>query len=73
MPSVSKKQQRFMGAELVRSRKGKGTQTGMSENQLKDYASTKHEGLPVSKAKGEKNQRTQQVVAKKGKGKRGGY
>jgi len=38
MPSVSKKQQRFMGAELARKRAGKKTKTGMSEKQLKDYA-----------------------------------
>jgi hypothetical protein len=39
MPAVSKKQQRFMGAELARKRAGKRTQTGMSEKQLSDFAS----------------------------------
>lgn len=46
MPSTSKKQQRFMGAELARKREGKKTQTGMSEGQLKDFASG-----PVKKSK----------------------
>ena len=40
MPSTSKKQQRFMGAELARKRAGKKTQTGMSEKQLGDFART---------------------------------
>ena len=38
-PSVSARQQRFMGAELARKRAGKKTQTGMSEQQLVEYAS----------------------------------
>lgn len=38
MPSSSDKQRRFMGAELARKRAGKKTQTGMSENQLRDFA-----------------------------------
>lgn len=46
MPSVSKKQQQFMGAELARKRKGKKTQTKMSESQLSDFAATKHSKLP---------------------------
>lgn len=46
MPSVSQKQQKFMGAELARKRAGKKTQTGMSEAQLGDFASTKRKGLP---------------------------
>lgn len=49
MPSVSKRQQRFMGAELGRKRAGKKTRTGMSEKQLKEYASTKRKGLPEKK------------------------
>ncbi len=49
MPAVSKKQQGFMGAELRRKREGKGTQTGMTESQLEDFASTKHKGLPDKK------------------------
>lgn len=47
MPAKSKKQQMFMGAELARKRAGQGTQTGMSEGQLEDFASTKRKGLPV--------------------------
>ena len=38
MPSVSRKQRRFMGAELARKRAGKKTRTGMSEKQLRDFA-----------------------------------
>ena len=51
MPAVSKKQQRFMGAELARKREGKKTKTGMSESQLHDFASTKRKGLPARKKK----------------------
>jgi hypothetical protein len=39
MPSSSKKQQAFMGADLGRLRAGKKTKTGMKETQLRDYAS----------------------------------
>jgi len=49
MPSVSKAQQRLMGAELARKRAGKKTRTGMSERQLEDFASTKRKGLPLRK------------------------
>lgn len=38
MPAVSEKQRRFMGAELARKRAGKPTETGMSEQQLRDFA-----------------------------------
>jgi hypothetical protein len=51
MPAVSKKQQGFMGAELARKRKGKKTRTGMTVDQLRDYASTKTTNLPVKKPK----------------------
>ena len=44
MPSVSKKQQAFLGAELARKRAGKKTRTGMSETQLRHFA-----GNPVMK------------------------
>lgn len=37
MPSTSRKQQRFMGAELARKRAGKKTRTGMTEAQLSDF------------------------------------
>lgn len=39
MPSTSKRQQRFMGAELERKREGKPTKTRMTEKQLREYAS----------------------------------
>ena len=38
MPSTSKKQQRFMGAELARKRAGTKTRTGMKASQLRDFA-----------------------------------
>jgi hypothetical protein len=37
-PAVSERQRKFMGAELARARAGKKTQTGMSEDQLADFA-----------------------------------
>lgn len=46
MPAKSQAQQKLMGADLARARKGKKTRTGMSEEQLKDYASTPRKGLP---------------------------
>lgn len=45
-PARSRAQQRFMGAELARARRGEKTQTGMSIKQLHDFAATKHKGLP---------------------------
>ncbi len=50
MPSESKAQQQFMGAELRRKRMGKKTRTGMSEGQLKDFASTARKDLPERKS-----------------------
>ena len=41
MPSVSRKQQKFMGAELARKRAGKKTKTKMSIKQLRDFAGKK--------------------------------
>lgn len=61
MPSVSQKQQAFMGAELARKRAGKKTRTGMTEQQLKEYASTPRAGLP--------RRASRRVIAKV----RGGY
>jgi len=55
MPAVSKKQQRFMGAELARKKAGKKTKTGMTEKQLHDFASTKRKGLPAKKKKKKKS------------------
>ena len=46
MPAKSVAQQQMMGAELARKRAGKATKTGMTEPQLKDFAGTKHKGLP---------------------------
>lgn len=40
-----------MGAELARKREGKETKTGMTEEQLSDYAATKHQDLPERKGK----------------------
>lgn len=49
MPAKSKAQQRMMGADLARKRAGKKTRTGMSEKQLREYASTPRKGLPAKK------------------------
>lgn len=38
-PSSSEKQRKFMSAELSRKRAGKKTRTGMSEQQLEEFAS----------------------------------
>ena len=51
MPSVSRRQQKFMGAELARKRAGKKTVTGMSEKQLEEFARTKRKKLPARKKK----------------------
>ena len=50
-PAKSKAQQKFFGAELGRKRAGKKTRTGMSERQLREYASTPRKGLPARKRK----------------------
>ena len=57
MPAVSKKQQRFMGAELARKRAGKKTRTGMNESQLEDYAGTSRKGLPTKARKQAKHRK----------------
>lgn len=54
MPAKSKAQQRFMGAELSRKRRGKRTRTKMTEKQLEEYARTKRKGLPARKKKKKK-------------------
>ncbi|KKM30251.1 hypothetical protein LCGC14_1566300 [marine sediment metagenome] len=38
MPAVSKRQQRFFGAELARKRKGLKTRTGLSASKLSEFA-----------------------------------
>jgi hypothetical protein len=54
MPAISKRQQRFMGAELARKRAGKRTKTGMSEAQLEEHASIKSKRLPERKGSARK-------------------
>lgn len=51
MPAVSRAQQQAAGAELRRRRSGKARRKfgGMSTDDLEDYASTKHKGLPKRK------------------------
>jgi len=48
MPSVSKAQQRFMGAAYSRARAGhpRAGDPDMSVSQLRDFAATKTSGLP---------------------------
>jgi len=46
MPSESKRQQHFMGLELAKQRKTGHNDTSMSEQQLKEFAATKTNGLP---------------------------
>lgn len=50
MPAKSQAQQQMMGADLARARAGKKTRTGMSVEQLKEYASTPRKGLPERKS-----------------------
>lgn len=47
MPAKSKAQQGFFGAELARKRAGQSTETGMSEQKLREFAGTKTKGLPA--------------------------
>lgn len=49
MPAKSRAQQRMMGAELRRKRRGQKTRTGMSEAQLEEFAGTSHRGMPERK------------------------
>lgn len=51
MPAKSKAQQRLAGADLARARAGKKTRTGMSKEQLEEYASTPRKALPARKGK----------------------
>ena len=46
MPSVSKAQRKWAGAELGRARTGKKPRSGMSVKQLKEFAGTKEKELP---------------------------
>lgn len=52
MPAVSEKQRRFMGAELARKRAGEKTRTGMSESDLRDFASKAMRRHKAKKAMG---------------------
>jgi len=52
MPAVSAKQQRFMGAELNRARRGQQTHTKMSTSQLEDFAHKPKGGFADVKRKG---------------------
>jgi hypothetical protein len=63
--AVSKKQQRFMGAVLNAKRTGNASTPevakaacGMKTKDVKDFASTKHKGLPEKKTKKEELQMT---------------
>ena len=38
-PAKSERQRKMMGADLARKRAGKRTKTGMSEKQLREFAS----------------------------------
>jgi len=66
MPSWSRAQQRFMGAELARKRAGKRTETGMSEELLRDFAGTPHKEVP------ERSHKKRPVRGAKGPHARGG-
>jgi len=37
VPSTTKKQQRFFGAEMGRAKKGEKTKTGMSQKKIKEF------------------------------------
>lgn len=57
MPAVSEKQRRFMGSELGRLRRGQKTQTGMTEDQLRDFSRKrrrrrKHSPMPKKDSRG---------------------
>jgi hypothetical protein len=55
MPAKSKAQQRFMGMEYGKKKAGEPTDVDMTRKQLKDFAATKHKGLPAHvKKKGKK-------------------
>ena len=52
MPAKTRRQQRFMGAELNRARAGKKTRTGMSASKLREMASKPKGGYRKRKRKG---------------------
>jgi len=51
MPARTRRQQRFMGAELSRARAGKKTKTGMSVGKLREWASKPKGGYRKKKKK----------------------
>lgn len=51
MPAKSARQQRMMGADLARARKGKKTKTGLGAAKLSEMASAPKGGYPAKKAK----------------------
>ena len=51
MPSKTERQRRYMGADLARKRAGKKTRTGMTENQLEDFAQKPTKKKQKGKAK----------------------
>jgi hypothetical protein len=51
MPAVSKKQQRFFGAELARARAGKKTRTGLGKGKLREMAQKPKGGFKRRKKK----------------------
>jgi hypothetical protein len=55
MPPKTPRQQRFMGSDLARARAGKKTRTGMSESQLKDFATKPKGGYAGKKQNGNGN------------------
>jgi len=57
MPSESEQQRKFMGAELGRKRRGEATETGMTEEQLRDFARKGKRKLPRYKRKSRKSHR----------------
>ena len=61
VPPKSEKQRRFMGAELERKRSGQGTQTGMSEKQLREFAAR-----PVKTSKGKRGKVKRPIYQAKG-------
>lgn len=68
MPSVSQRQQKFMGADLARARAGKKTRTGMSVSQLEEFASTPRKGLPYRAAAVAKKRRRKIAEIRRGGG-----
>jgi len=51
MPATTRKQQKFMGAELSRARAGKKTRTGMSASKLSEMAKKPKGGYKRKKKK----------------------